>query len=258
MEPQHPIPAASVTYGRACTNCARSKCKCVRRPGHSICERCRHLDKPCHPTDSVRKSRTGRNNADSRIAHLEGKIDGLVSVLQSLAPSATGSNLASGLLNLGSGARNDGAINQEVLSTTYRTVDVDHSGVTTSAAHSADGAPTPTSSSAISGPTILSSQPSTVFEPSSEEAEECLVIFRTRMLKNFPFVHLPSDMWAGRLRQTRPFLLTCIIAAVSKSTAKKLALGREIKQTLARRMLIEDGSSIDIDLLLGLLTFMAW
>ncbi|EXJ81083.1 hypothetical protein A1O3_07371 [Capronia epimyces CBS 606.96] len=96
--------------------------------------------------------------------------------------------------------------------------------------------------------------------PSPEEAEECLAIFRTQMLRYLAFLHLPPDMSAQQLHAQRPFLFLCITTVTTKSTEKRQAFGHEVRQTIARRMLIEDGQNIDIDidLLLGLLVFLAW
>lgn len=97
--------------------------------------------------------------------------------------------------------------------------------------------------------------PST-FRPSPEETEECLGVFRNHMLKYFPFLHLSDDVqW---LREQRPFLFLCIISASSRSTQRKIALAKDIKQALAQRIILENRGVINIDLLLGLLTFIAW
>ena len=67
---------------QACENCSRSKCRCVARPGGPGCERCHRLNRPCMPSDSTRSLNAQRNNPVTRIAQLEGKLDGLVSLLQ--------------------------------------------------------------------------------------------------------------------------------------------------------------------------------
>ncbi|CAM1508658.1 Fc.00g055060.m01.CDS01 [Cosmosporella sp. VM-42] len=49
------------------------------------------------------------------------------------------------------------------------------------------------------------------------------------------------------------------MAAYSQSTQTKIALGERVKQILAQRLVLDnDPGAIDIDLLLGLLTFLAW
>ena len=87
--------------------------------------------------------------------------------------------------------------------------------------------------------------------------EEALFEFRETMLKYFPFVHVPDD--TSWLKSHRPFLLKCILAVSSQHTKAKITLGEEIKNTVVRRMYLEkDASLVNLDLLLGLLTFIAW
>lgn len=87
--------------------------------------------------------------------------------------------------------------------------------------------------------------------------EQCLADFRVKMLKYFPFMHLPHN--AEWMYTHRPFLFTCIIAAASRSTKVKLELGEKIKETLIQRVYFDNNThSVDLDLLLGLLTFIAW
>lgn len=239
-----PSTATSGPYGRACRNCSRSKCKCVWRPGNNTCERCHRLNKPCQPADSIRQRNT-ESRAESRIAHLEGKVDGLVSLLQSVSQSATNKeSVASALLDLGRHARDNSVDQVQTITPQSRLVGT---------------APTSTLSSAVSM-TVSSptSDTHTGGDLSPEEAEECLATFRSQMLKYFAFLYLPPDMSAQQLRAQRPFLFLCIMTVATKLTERRLALGEEVRQTIARRMLIESGQNIDIDLLLGVLAFLAW
>lgn len=103
----------------------------------------------------------------------------------------------------------------------------------------------------------LSSGAIVAIPASDPSPEECLTNFRKHMLKYFAFLHLPSDtQW---LRRERPFLFLSIMAASSQSTQTKLALGERIKQILMQRIFLDnDPGAVNIDLLLGLLTFLAW
>jgi hypothetical protein len=199
-------------------NCSRSKCKCVTRPGVQGCERCHRLNKSCLPGNSTRALNAQRNNPIARIAQLEGKLDGLVSLL-------------------GAG---------RVLNAPHP-----HAG---SLSPPASNSSSPLSSGATAAIPASSLSTSPAFEPSPEE---CLTYFRNHMLKYFAFLYLPAD--AQWLRQERPFLFLCITAASSQSTQTKLALGERIKQTLTQRIFLDnDPGAVNIDLLLGLLTFLAW
>ena len=115
----------------------------------------------------------------------------------------------------------------------------------------------PEATARTTAPSGSPASPAPVIEPSSEEAEECLTYFRDNMLKYFAFLHIPGE--AKVLRQERPFLFLCIMAARSQSTRTKVALGERIKQILAQRVILDnDPGAINLDLLLGLLTFLAW
>ncbi|KAK0707662.1 hypothetical protein B0H67DRAFT_685933 [Lasiosphaeris hirsuta] len=71
-------------YGRACTNCARAKCRCLYRAGVADCERCNRLGKQCVPSVSVRR-RNGKRAHVSRAAQLEEKLEDLVTLLRKQA-----------------------------------------------------------------------------------------------------------------------------------------------------------------------------
>lgn len=88
-------------------------------------------------------------------------------------------------------------------------------------------------------------------------SELCYSIFLQRMLKYFPVVNVPSSPEV--LRHERPFLLLCIRAVTAQSTATKLRLGRQIKQAVANRLVMDENIVYeDLDLLQGLLTYIAW
>ena len=94
------------------------------------------------------------------------------------------------------------------------------------------------------------------FQPSPMEAEEYFMIFRTKMLKRFPVVYIPSGVSAQKFSQENPFLFLVIVAICSRSTSYKLALGREIKQWLSQYLCVE--TKANLDQLRGLLSFLAW
>ncbi|OBT44962.1 hypothetical protein VE00_04100 [Pseudogymnoascus sp. WSF 3629] len=93
-------------------------------------------------------------------------------------------------------------------------------------------------------------------EPSLREAEECLEFFRSQMLPYFPFINLTPDITAWQLHKTRPFLFQAIFTVTTFSTQKRLARIEGLKRILFTSALLEVQSNID--LLLGLLTYLAW
>ncbi|KUJ08916.1 uncharacterized protein LY89DRAFT_329411 [Mollisia scopiformis] len=243
-------PIVPAPYGRACMECTRSKGKCVRRRGEDRCERCYKLSKACQSSESIRKRNTKKHET-SRIVQLEEKVDGLVSLLQTV--SQTGPNKDSGsssILSLSVGAEHSSpgqSLNQHLQSSS-----------TNAHPHHVSIPGTTTFGSPRAGSGAASLSLATNVDSSLSEAEDCLVIFRTHMLEYFAFLHIPHDLSAQQLQQQRPFLTLCIVAVACKSTAQKMTLGKDIKLELAQRMILDNGEGVNLDLLLGLLTFLFW
>lgn len=176
--------------------------------------------KTCLPGDSIRKRKAQKNNSAVQLALLQKKVNDLVSILGA-GPALNSPH---------SDARLPPASNPIRPNSSFTAPD------------------TPGSSGGSSASSVL--------ESPLDEVEESLCIFRKDMLKYFPFLNLPSDVqW---LKKERPFLLLCIIAVTSRSTPKRRELGKKIKQILAQRMILDEQSAIDIDLLRGLLTLISW
>ncbi|KAI9740059.1 MAG: hypothetical protein M1818_004810 [Claussenomyces sp. TS43310] len=216
-------PGTPAPYGHACANCAQSKNKCIIRQAGGPCERCHRLNKECHPAKTVRR-RNPRKPVVSKAARLEEKLDGLVTLIKAGGQS--------GVVNTSSQA----------------TAVVDDS--------------TPqVLTAATTNPTSLSYHHSPfgsgdIGEPSVVEAEEYLINFQTYKSKFFPFIYIPSSISAQYLRQERPFLWLCIMTVGSKSTSQQQVLGSKVRQTVAQEVVAQ--SEKNIDLLLGLLTFIGW
>jgi hypothetical protein len=76
------------------------------------------------------------------------------------------------------------------------------------------------------------------------------------MLPSFPFIHLSPDVSAWQLYQDRPFLFHAILTVTTFSSAKRLPQADHFRSLLCDSVLIRVQSSIDV--LLGLLTYLAW
>ena len=100
------------------------------------------------------------------------------------------------------------------------------------------------------------SSPISGLEPSPDEAEEILGSFRPHTATYFPFIIIPESTTAQELRRYRPFLWLCVMSVASKSTREQKALAMEIKITMGRELFIEGKNNID--LLLGMMVFVAW
>ena len=92
--------------------------------------------------------------------------------------------------------------------------------------------------------------------PSSNEADERLNFFRSRMLPSFPFINFTPYMTSWYLRENRPFLFQAIHTVTTFSTQERLIQVEELKRLLFTSALVKVESNID--LLLGLLTYLAW
>lgn len=219
--------------------------------------RCLRLSKDCQPLQTLRKRKTANKPSATKTERLEEKLDGLYKLLQSSAPSTfiAGQN----------------APLPAPPTPTPQTPESLQSHVA-SAEDGGDFGPCPSLRlhSPTTGPDssyVTSGTRSTTYhcpesflisgsEPSSDEAEECLNIFRSQMIPCFPFIVVQRSTTAHELRRDRPFLWLCIMSIASKSSAQQMALRKEIKITMGREILVEGRTNID--LLLGLLVFVAW
>ncbi|KAF7562249.1 hypothetical protein G7046_g1896 [Stylonectria norvegica] len=104
-------------------------------------------------------------------------------------------------------------------------------------------------------PTSIS--PAHCLEPPSLQDDECLKVFRDCHLQTLPFIYLPPDVTVAHLKRERPFLWLNIRALCCKSTSEKKRLDRQIRSILGQRLLV-DLDRNNIDLLLGLLAYLAW
>lgn len=112
----------------------------------------------------------------------------------------------------------------------------------------------PQPSSAMSGATV----PDISFSPTMASA--CLDTFRSRQLPHFPFVHLPDYVTTEQLQRERPFLLRAIVC-VTSSAHDKRTRALELKRILCEALFLQESRNQPqqaLDLLLGLLTYVAW
>ncbi|OKL55400.1 hypothetical protein UA08_09293 [Talaromyces atroroseus] len=244
MERPRLAPGHTSTYGQACMQCYKAKCRCVpsARRGDA-CERCRRLRKQCQPSDSLRRRNAQKaEESDIRIARLEGRIETLLSAMQSMASSNGPS--------------------PEI----QRLLDGESIALSTSSSK-----PTPANSTALNpsisgGPSPAALAYTNPFPPShcsplpygisQSQAETSLLFFRSHMLPCFPFINLAPGLTAWQLHQDRPFLFQAILTVTSFSTQVRLARAEELKHVLYTSAFVNTQSNTD--LLLGLLTYLAW
>ncbi|KAL2864120.1 Zn(II)2Cys6 transcription factor domain-containing protein [Aspergillus lucknowensis] len=113
-------------------------------------------------------------------------------------------------------------------------------------------------SSSDTSMSLPSSVPPTYHMPADESrnTEESLALFRDTMLRACPFIYLPPTVTAQYLQKERPFFFQAVLAVTTRSMREKRMRAQQFKATLAQATVVENRSSID--LLLGLLTYVAW
>ncbi|PYH96454.1 putative C6 transcription factor [Aspergillus ellipticus CBS 707.79] len=240
------------TYGQACTNCYKAKCRCVR-PSGGTCERCLRLKKRCQPSDSLRRRHAQMGEeSDARIARLEDRMDGLVSAMQSFigSPSAHPSSI-NVLQSLNGNHTSSSVSSSSDPLANSRSTNPGFSGGPTVTTNSIS-----TLSPNKNPPFLSNPYPLSPYAPLLYEADDRLNFFRCRMLPYFPFVDLAPNMTSRYLRQNRPILFQAIQTVTTFSAKERLPQVEELKHLLFSSALLQVQSNID--LLLGLLTYIAW
>ncbi|KAI1766320.1 hypothetical protein GGR53DRAFT_487022 [Hypoxylon sp. FL1150] len=242
-------------YGRSCRNCAKVKCRCARTRGEGeSCDRCHRLNKTCIPVSSVRNLH--RSGNDHEQVSPDASLSNAIGWASNQFPGNTHtppSNLSADIpANLPTGPENYGLFTPAESHVTYSPSSIPpltHDEETRS--HAEQSTPTTRSPGC---------DPSTIFpcrgEPSAIQAEEYFARFRASMLRFFPVYHLPDMTTSSQLREERPFLWLCVMCVACSSTSQQLALGDSIKGIVSREIVYKGEKNID--LLLGLLTFLAW
>ncbi|XXG98263.1 hypothetical protein Hte_004586 [Hypoxylon texense] len=236
--PETQATSTSALGGRACTNCARVKCKCIYRADGATCERCFRLKKECTASASVGR-RVVKRRGISRTARLEEKLDELVSCLK--AQRENGKKDPDGELD---DAGDQGEYESETEEPSVAAL-------------------TPaTATNSLGGTTLLSaaitpdSSISFPEEPSPSEAEELLKRFREEIIGFFPFVYVPPHVASQQLRELYPFLWLNIVCTALTSPRRRTALGDQARSIVIQKVAVEREKSLD--LLLGLLTLVGW
>ncbi|PYI31528.1 hypothetical protein BP00DRAFT_343482 [Aspergillus indologenus CBS 114.80] len=214
-------------YGRACMNCSQAKCKCILSRDGGQCQRCQRLNKECRPSAFQRRQNL-RKSAGTKSGRLEKKLDDVVALLRARAAHASGSSAA---------ADEYADLIEEQLNATTP----------------ARPRPRPRTRT----PRNVARRRSDVEPPNASNARaRCLTAFLTQKLPYLPFIHFPSGTTARRLQRERPFTWLCVMAVAAKSAKQRSALGDRVKEIVARKAVLDYGGR-DLDLLLGILIFIA-
>ncbi|KXX73648.1 Transcriptional regulator WAR1 [Madurella mycetomatis] len=276
MEPNtSAISGNPAPYGRACTNCARAKCRCIYRSDGADCERCHRLGKECVPSVSVRK-RNGKRAHVSRAAQLEAKLEDLVTLLRHQAGPADKPSPpvgTAGNVSVGTPATNAPSNVSHTAESSPRSATCLPAAIPRQQPNCTVSKPqpvaifrgpfvggifeSPTTAQPTPPPPLESaSMPSCVYQPTALEAEENLTTFRKYLLIFFPFIHLPEATTSKRLREIYPFLWFNIMTVTCKNADRRIVMSDAARKFMAQKMVVEHEKSLD--LLLGLLVIMGW
>ncbi|KAL2167646.1 hypothetical protein VTG60DRAFT_947 [Thermothelomyces hinnuleus] len=222
----------SAPYGHACRNCFKAKCRCIPRSDGDGCERCLRLGRQCIPSNSIRRRAVEQKQVPKAQAAM---MEGIVSRLR----SQNGGSEAAG----GHGARVGPTEGLGAIA-------------------SLDAAMGPFFAVPNHVPDIRPP------EPSGSSPATCLDTFRSHMLPHLPFFHLPAHMTAQQLHFRRPFLFRAITCVASPTSRERQTRSSELKRVLHDLVFLrgpehEKGARSDktektVDLLLGLLVYVAW
>lgn len=217
-------------------------------------DRCFRLSKNCQPSVPNRK-RNPRKAPGSRTAHLEEKLDDLVSLIRSQAgqrnpslsaaaaaleetgvvgaSSSSGSGIAAGAATAPSTSSNGStpaSSTQPLSSDTYRTE--------------------------ATSPGAASPAADFDFPIADDDAEARLAVFTGQLSAFFGVVYLPPGTTAQELRRTRPFLWLSIMACTSRSLKQAHVIGDKVRQAIAAKVMV--GQDRNLDVLQGMLVYLFW
>ncbi|KUI64004.1 Transcriptional regulator WAR1 [Cytospora mali] len=254
---QHAGTGMPAPYGHACTNCAKAKCKCVYRGTGGrleICQRCFRLNKECQPSVPSRRRNHTKKTPGSRTAHLEEKLDDLVSLIRSQAVAKGANNAAS------TPPAPDVALDQPHTSSHVATV----SSIPSGSSPRMVALPNPHTSDMWCIDNVTEEMTSTCRGPGSEYdhyiphdiAEDSIAYFRRVSISFAPIVYISPTTSSEQLRQSRPLLWLSILSSTARSTKEAHAIGDRIRQIVSQKVLLEAERSMD--LLQGLLVFLTW
>lgn len=199
------------------------------------------MQKDCQPSVPNRK-RSQKKVPGSRTAHLEEKLDDLVSLIRSQT-AVKGPNESPPVptpASLGQSTSDGTALPSS--DSSPNTV-----GASAATCRAWGGKTNPSSSSADS---------ELDYYVPENEAQERLDLFRRDYPQFGPIVYIPPKMTVKELQQTRPLLWISIMACTTRSTKESHLIGDKVRHIVSDRVVRQYDRSLD--LLQGLLVFLCW
>lgn len=213
-------------------------------PIYSLHFRCFRLQKDCSPSVPNRK-RTQKKVPGSRTAHLEEKLDDLVSLIRSQT-AVKGPNESPTIPTPGSLAQSGSD------ATALPSLSSDSSPNTVNNNCHPPSRACPANKT---NPTGIADSAFDCYVPETE-AEQRLDLFRHDYPRFGPVVYIPPTVTAKELHQTRPLLWISIMACTTRSTKEAHVIGEKIRHIVSDKVVRQYERSLD--LLQCLLVFLCW
>ncbi|KAG9234284.1 hypothetical protein BJ875DRAFT_441424 [Amylocarpus encephaloides] len=248
-----PQPGADMasSANRACGNCARAKAKCMPQVGvyhDKRCIRCLRLQKDC--VVEPRKARKRRSpNQATNVAHLEEKIESLVSLLG--AHTALKQDIATGV-----GQPATPAIQNYPRPSTYQPSQPwGETGGNSGLQPEPRAQCFATSSSTAEANNPPPRKDLTIFP--GEQADALFRVFRTEYALHFPFAFIPPDIDADQLHEKRPWVYRAIMLVANHNhRPRQVGMSKQFAMDVAEALILKGEKNVDI--LQGLLIHNAW
>jgi hypothetical protein len=88
------------------------------------------------------------------------------------------------------------------------------------------------------------------------QADEQLALFRDQYLQCFPCIYLPPEMTSDQLREEKPFSWFTIMMMSCQTSSLQFGMGALWQKIISQKIIVEHEK--DIDLLQGMVIFLAW
>ncbi|KAF2276867.1 uncharacterized protein EI97DRAFT_442230 [Westerdykella ornata] len=248
-------------YGNACAHCVRSKTKCVRLSGGSSCHRCHRLGKNCEPAPHTRKRGSRRKRPSDNRRQLEENVDDVARLRRGMTHSPCEPGIAQdGIPRATTPSLRQERLSPQFLPNHYASVWVPSS----SNGHRIPEVPcdlpvrltAPNSQNSSSFTATDHSGKSLSASETGEHAASVFCDFQTHHLSYYPCIYISPHTTVEQFQQDKPFTWLNMRAVLETSLSKQDELGQEIRETIAKRIVMEGERSVD--LLLGLLIHISW
>lgn len=204
----------------------------------------------------MRKHRTPKRSSPKSTSKLEEKLDGLVTLLTSQAlPVAMKS------LPMTASPRSSTHESSTLTPSSAEGVTIGHGEHSRDKHPAKDGRGIPghenvtedIPTQALPGRKVLVDP---ILEPSPENAQLYFNLFRTKFVRNLPFIVLADSVTAKQLQQERPFLWVSIMTVASTCLSEQIRLSAAWKELMPREVFVE--GTRNMDLLLAVLVYLSW